>query len=175
VTARPPAPDLPPAVGTVRAGRSDVVGTVTLFVVLSVAYGVVRGVRSVELLDDMALWVLVPAAFLAARTALIEVSVGPGWVSSRGWLRRHWVRTDRLVRVDEAAHGIGDRLFVLVDDADRRASVSLRDVGRRPEMWRRFVADVERSIAGGAEASVRARRLLEDQGRTWRPPGRRGR
>lgn len=162
--APPPAPDLPPAVGTLRARRVDVVMTVVVFLSIVVLYALGRGLRSLEFADDLAPWVVLPALLIGFRTARLEVSVGPGWLAARELFRRRWVRTDQLVSIRDTSSGPLDRNLDMVDANGRKASVSLRDVRDRPEMHARFCADVRRSIEAGADASERVQQLLEDGG-----------
>ena len=172
--APPPAPGLPPAVGTLRATRVDVVMTVVVFLVLCALIALARGAWSIDLADELAPFVLLPALVIGVRTARLELSVGPGWVSSREYVKRRWVRTDQLVQAKDVGAGPLDRDLLLVDAEGRKASVSLRDVRDRPEMFRRFSADVRRSVQAGADVTERVQLLLDDSGPSRRR-GRRGR
>lgn len=165
--APPPDPALPPAVGTLRARRSDVVMTVVVFVAIVGLYAVARGL-SFAYADELAPWVVLPAVVIGVRTARLELTVGPGWVASREFGTRHWVRTDQLVRVRDTSSGPLDRNLDMVDADGRKASISLRDLRERPELHRRFSADVRRSIEAGADASERVQRLLDGGGPTPR-------
>lgn len=158
--APPPEPGLPPAVGTLRARRLDVVMTLVVFLGIVVLYALARGL-SWDYADELAPWVVLPAVLIGVRTARLELTVGPGWVAGREILKRRWVRTDQLVRIRDTSSGPLDRNLDMVDADGRKASISLRDLRDRPEMHAQFAQDVRRSVEAGADASERVQRLLQ--------------
>jgi hypothetical protein len=156
VSPAPPDDSLPPALGSVRPARHEPAGVLAMFLLVGVGYALVRGVRSVEAAVDLAPWVLVPAVLVVAQAARHEVSVGPGWLQARGVLRRRWVRTDRLARVRETAHGPRDRTIWLSDVAGRTTRFPLRFLQREPRLLEQLRADVRRSQQNGAEVTPSA-------------------
>lgn len=94
-----------------------------------------------------ALW-----AVLAALLFLVlypsRVAAGEGWLSTRGPLRRHRVRTDHLVSV-RCLDGVGQRL-VLRDAFGARAEIDPRVLVANPPLWHRLDEDARRSARRGS-------------------------
>lgn len=109
------------------------------------------------LLIDGAAGSLTPAraalwAGLAALLLLVlypsRVAAGEGWLSTRGPLRGHRVRTDHLVSV-RCLDGVGQRL-VLRDSFGARAEIDPRVLVANPPLWHRLDEDARASARSGS-------------------------
>ncbi len=76
-----------------------------------------------------------------------RVRAGVGWLSSRGPLRGHRVRTDLLVCV-RCADGLGRRL-VLRDTFGDRVEIDPRVLLDNPALWHRLDTDLHTSVSRG--------------------------
>ncbi|WP_406362590.1 hypothetical protein OID55_35605 [Streptomyces sp. NBC_00715] len=77
-----------------------------------------------------------------------RVSVGKGWLASRGLLRKRRVRTDLLVSV-RCLDGVSQRLL-LRDASGVRVEINPRVLVDNPELWHRLDEDAQRSAASGS-------------------------
>jgi len=94
-----------------------------------------------------ALWVTLAALlFLVLHPA--RVAVGEGWLSSRGLLREHRVRTDHLVSV-RCLDGVSQRL-VLRDTFGARVEIDPRVLVSNPPLWHRLDEDARISALRGS-------------------------
>ena len=77
-----------------------------------------------------------------------RVAAGEGWLSTRGPLRGHRVRTDHLVSV-RCLDGVGQRL-VLRDAFGARVEIDPRVLVANPPLWHRLDEDARRSARRGS-------------------------
>ena len=92
------------------------------------------------------------AAALLALLLLVlypsRVAAGEGWLTTRGPLRGHRVRTDHLVSV-RCLDGVGQRL-VLRDAFGARAEIDPRVLIANPPLWHRLDEDARLSARRGS-------------------------
>lgn len=156
-------PGLPPATARgARDHRSAVTGGL-VFLGVSLAFAVLRGVRP----GDFGL-VLFVLAFVGAVTAFLtlkllraEVLAGPGWLSGRELVRRRWVRSDQLASVEVTRSGI-ERVLTFRDVHGRKVGLVMADLALDPAVRRQLARDVRASLESGAEVGTEGRRLLLD-------------
>ncbi|MFD9001576.1 hypothetical protein ACFV0T_11500 [Streptomyces sp. NPDC059582] len=77
-----------------------------------------------------------------------RVTVGNGWLTSRGLLRRRRVRTDLLVSV-RCLDGVSQRL-VLRDVFGDRVEIDPEVLVNNPGLWHRLDRDAHKSATGGS-------------------------
>ncbi|MEV6398537.1 hypothetical protein AB0M39_27815 [Streptomyces sp. NPDC051907] len=93
------------------------------------------------------LWTGLGALLFAVLTPP-RISAGPGWLASRGLLRRRTVRTDRLVSV-RWSDGVAQRLVLRDADGDR-VEVDPRVFVANPALWHQLDTDVRGCLDRGA-------------------------
>lgn len=76
-----------------------------------------------------------------------RVRAGEGWLSSRGLLREHRVRTDRLKSV-RCLDGVSQRL-VLRDELGGRVEIDPDVLVHNPDLWHRVSEDSRHALASG--------------------------
>ncbi|MFG2946991.1 hypothetical protein [Streptomyces adustus] len=77
-----------------------------------------------------------------------RVSAGGNWLASRGLLREHRVRTDRLVSV-RVHDGVSQRLL-LRDALGGRVEIDPEVLVRNPQLWARVDAGARKAAADGS-------------------------
>ncbi|MEV7319494.1 hypothetical protein [Streptomyces sp. NPDC093970] len=92
------------------------------------------------------LWGFLSAAILVMLLPA-RVTAGPGWLTTRGPLRRRTVRTDRLVYVGQ--YGDVSAHLVLRDTAGNRLELDPNVLHANPLLWHQLDTGVRRSLDRG--------------------------
>ena len=150
--------DLPPAVARYQASWRTVAmfGLAVLVICgLEVGWEVVTGTDPSAVLNYWTLAAGVSILLIVLKERWHVLAAGPGWLSSREFVRTRWVRTDRLVRL---SWEMGGRIPVLtlVDDKGRRVVITSTDLYEDARLAIQVKDDVRRSLAGGLKADKRA-------------------
>jgi len=88
-----------------------------------------------------------------------RVWVGPGWIATRGLVRRSYVRTDQLVSCRDVRSGL-DRLVLMQDRDDRKVGVMRAELQHGAAVLEQLRRDVAQSRRDGLDLPVSTATLL---------------
>lgn len=160
--------DLPPAVARYQPSwGSATVTSLALLVVLGLYVGA-RALTGADWSGSTITLISIAGAsalFMLLAQRRLVLAAGPGWLSSRDYVKTRWVRTDRLVGLSWSTGGV-EQLLTLVDDEGRRVVITRTELSADAGVTDQVVADVRRSLTGGLQADHRALAVLGlDRGR----------
>lgn len=155
-----PAPDLPPAVAERGGSSGDAVKAGLVSAAAVLAFAMFRERSWVPGTAGIVI-ALLTGLVLGLGFARSRTTAGPGWLSHQGLVGRVWVRTDQLARV-QTSHSLGDPSVQLRDRAGRELTLSWSTLSADQVLLDRLRADVQASLATGADLDAPSRVLLGD-------------